>query len=465
MRFHRPASLYSYRGLAAVLVAVLGALSTAAHAGYKLQSGDTLEISVVGLPGLRQRAVIGLEGTISVPLVGYVKISGLTLSAAEKEIARDLSHKVYRASGTDGRETPSLILPHEVLVTVAEYRPIYVNGNVAKPGEYAFRPGMTVRQAIAVAGGYGAARLAGTDPYMGAADLRAEYESLRNEFALAQARSWRLHRELDGKAATRIDYKMPAAPSVGGPFMKTENAEYEARLADRTKDAAFLRAEIGKAELQLQALTEKKKGDEEGNRADVVDFNRIRELYSHGLATAVRLSEARRGALLSSDQLLQTIVDISNIERQHGEFSRQLDRTDSQTRIDDLKDLQSTDLHLAQVTARLKSTAEKLAYMGLMTSPLTGGAGAQPEITVHRKGDRGAAQLTAVGEEVELAPGDVVDVSGRPDERIAELLNPSAKPVAEAPIPSRKPAAGATGASSKHLAEAVIPPPSRTRAR
>lgn len=437
MRFHGSASkLYSCRSLAAVLVAVLGTMPTAAFAGYKLQSGDTLEVSVVGLPGLKQRSVIGLEGTISVPLVGQIKVSGLTLKAAEKAIARDLSNKVYRSAAVDGREAPNLILPDEVVVTVAEYRPIYVNGNVAKPGEYAFRPGMTVRQAIAVAGGYGAARLGTTDPYMGAADLRAEYESLRSEFALEQAHSWRLHRELDGKAATPADYEAPAVPGITGTFLKTENAQYEAREADRTKNTTFLRGEIDKADLQLRALTEKKQGDEEGNRADVVDFNRIRQLYGHGLATAVRLSEARRGALLSSDQLLQTIVDMSNIERQRGQFARELDKDTGQTRIDNLKDLQSTDLRLAQITAHLKSTAEKLAYLGMMASPLTG-PGAVPEVTVHRKDGNTPEQLSSVGEDLELAPGDVVDVS--------------------APNGSRDRVADVSTSSSKRLAEAVIP--------
>ena len=41
-----------------------------------------------------------------------------------------------------------------VVATVVEYRPIYVNGDVSKPGEHPFRPQMTVRQAVALSGGY-----------------------------------------------------------------------------------------------------------------------------------------------------------------------------------------------------------------------------------------------------------------------------------------------------------------------
>ncbi len=97
--------------------------------------------------------------------------------------------------------------------------------------------------------------------------------------------------------------------------MKTENDQYEARITERQKDTAFLQAVIAKANLQLNTLDKKKKGDEEGNHADLSDFEKVRELYRHGLATLMRLSEARRMALLSSDQLLQTVVDMSNIDR------------------------------------------------------------------------------------------------------------------------------------------------------
>src|SRR6266568_4316556 len=88
--------------------------------------------------------------------------------------------------------------------------------------------------------------------------------------------------------------------------MKTENDQYEARITERQKDTAFLQAVIAKANLQLNTLAKKKKGDEEGNHADLSDFEKVRELYRHGLATLMRLSEARRMALLSSDQLLQS---------------------------------------------------------------------------------------------------------------------------------------------------------------
>jgi polysaccharide export outer membrane protein len=190
--------------------------------------------------------------------------------------------------------------------------------------------------------------------------------------------------------------------------MQAETEHFKARAADRAKDKALLREAIVKADLQLSVLANKKKGDEEGNQADTADFQKVRELYQKGITATTRLSEARRAALLSSDQLLQTIVEMANIERQRGEYSRQLDKIDSQNHIDDWKDLQDANLRLAQISARLKSASDKLSYTGLLQSQFT--QGGRLDITVYRKGGNGTERLTA-NEDLELAPGDSIDVA------------------------------------------------------
>ena len=62
-----------------------------------------------------------------------------------------------------------------------------------------YRPGLTVRQAIALAGGYDVMRLRMNNPFLEQADLRSEYTSLWAEFAKEQMRIARLQAELEGK--------------------------------------------------------------------------------------------------------------------------------------------------------------------------------------------------------------------------------------------------------------------------
>ena len=49
---------------------------------------------------------------------------------------------------------------------MAEYRPVYINGDVSKPGEYPYRPATTARQLVAVAGGYDIMRIRMNNPYL-----------------------------------------------------------------------------------------------------------------------------------------------------------------------------------------------------------------------------------------------------------------------------------------------------------
>ena len=81
-----------------------------------------------------------MEGHISYPFLGDLKVAGLTVKQFEERIV----------SGLKG---PYLIEP-SVTVSMIEYRPFYVNGEVKRPGSYAFQPGLTVDRAISIAGGF-----------------------------------------------------------------------------------------------------------------------------------------------------------------------------------------------------------------------------------------------------------------------------------------------------------------------
>lgn len=405
------------------LVSFAGAIAlipTAALADYKLQPGDTLEVSVPGIPDFRQRLLIGVDGEVNLALVGTVQVSGLSIQQAQDIIAGSLTSKQYRQGTADGREITHLIQADQVFVSLAEYRPIYVYGDVARPGEYIFRPGMTVRQAVAVAGGYSAAQVRIANPLMEAADFRSEYKALWAQFATEQARIWRLRTEL-GEEVEHVE-NVPVPEALAERLKQTATAHIEARLSDSEKDKELLRRAVEEINLQLGLLSEKKKKDEEGSKADTDDYESVRMLLQKGLAPTTRLSEARRAVLMSSTQLLDTIVQASNIERQRGEYVRQMNKIDSERQIAALGELQVAYMNLAQISARLEGTAQKLALTGQAQSTLLIAAG-RPEITVHREREQGAETLPG-SEDLGLAPGDVVEVV-LPKTNFAGALAPS----------------------------------------
>lgn len=119
----------------------LPALPGGASADYHLGPGDDLRIITFGEQQLTGQFHVGDSGNVALPLIGSVPAAGLTPKQLEQEIANDL------VKGNFLRE-PS------VSVEVITYRPVFVLGEVSKPGQYPYQPGMTVVTAVAVAGGY-----------------------------------------------------------------------------------------------------------------------------------------------------------------------------------------------------------------------------------------------------------------------------------------------------------------------
>lgn len=108
---------------------------------YKLGSGDMISIRVLGEDDLRRERVrLSDAGTVSFPVLGEIRVKGMTVGALEDHITR----------GLKGR----YLLNPQVTVAIEEYRNFFVNGMVEKPGGYPFSPGLTVRKAITIAGGF-----------------------------------------------------------------------------------------------------------------------------------------------------------------------------------------------------------------------------------------------------------------------------------------------------------------------
>lgn len=106
-----------------------------------LGEGDVVEVHVFDESELSGTHQISSNGTVRLPLVGSLKISGLTPEAAAGCISEVLQKGYLRE-------------PH-VSVFVKEFnsRKVFVLGQVRTPGPYAFEENMTVIGAVAKAGG------------------------------------------------------------------------------------------------------------------------------------------------------------------------------------------------------------------------------------------------------------------------------------------------------------------------
>jgi polysaccharide export outer membrane protein len=108
---------------------------------YRLAPGDVVRIITYGEDPLTGEFRVSDQGTVALPLAGSVKAAGRTPHQLEEAVAAMLKKR-------------GMLTRPSVSVEVSTYRPIYVLGEVNKPGQYPFQPGMTMVSAAAVGGGF-----------------------------------------------------------------------------------------------------------------------------------------------------------------------------------------------------------------------------------------------------------------------------------------------------------------------
>ena len=142
-------------GVAIIICGLLGVSS--ALAGYGLQAGDRLDISVWQEPKLNRQVTVAPDGRISFPLVGHLAVGGTTVESVERRIAAKL--KEQYPSGVDVTVALFSIKEKPLPPQLPPEKPIdptfFVTGEVPKPGQFSFNRPVDVLQGLAMAGGLG----------------------------------------------------------------------------------------------------------------------------------------------------------------------------------------------------------------------------------------------------------------------------------------------------------------------
>ena len=107
---------------------------------YTLDGGDVLRVTVYGEETLSKTYKVDDAGTVSLPLIGTVRVRGLTTAQAASAIAAGLANGFMRSPN--------------VSVEIDTYRPFFIQGAIKTAGQFTYVSGMTVRAAVSTAGGY-----------------------------------------------------------------------------------------------------------------------------------------------------------------------------------------------------------------------------------------------------------------------------------------------------------------------
>lgn len=107
---------------------------------YEFAPGDQLRITTVAHPDASVQTTVADDGTIEMPLIGAIKVTGLTVSQLREVVTIGLDR--------------DFIVDPKVNVEILKYRPFFVLGEVKLPGSFEYQAGMDVRKAVALAGGF-----------------------------------------------------------------------------------------------------------------------------------------------------------------------------------------------------------------------------------------------------------------------------------------------------------------------
>jgi len=375
-------------------------------AEYLLGPDDNLTLKVYEWPDLGGDFKVGADGRISVPLIGSVAAAGLSLDQLEKTIQAMLA----REAGL--KESPS------VAVQIKDYRPFFITGDVEKPGAYPFHPGLTVLQAVSLAGGF----FRFTDPGLvrlerDAIIQQGERRMMSENLAALTARSARLTAERDGASDisfpndSTFDQKDPKIVAV----MARERLVFRTRRDDLNKQLASLsdlqnlyQGEI--AALQAQIESEKQQGDLVQKEVD-----ELRNLAARGLTSNPRLFLVERtmAEIEATQRNIQAIImrsrqSIAQAAQQAEDFKAKFrERVDTES--DEVAAKISETRSRLDTASQLVTEAEQTAPNAIMRRLRN--VGMDPKFTLSRRMSNGTTQDIEADSSREIEPGDVVLVS------------------------------------------------------
>jgi len=107
---------------------------------YRLAAGDSIRIQVFGEDDLNLEVRLDSSGVINYPFLGKLHVTGLTVEGLRDKLIRGLKDGYLRSP--------------QVNVSIVEHRSFFIEGEVKNPGAYPYQPGLTVRKAISLAGGF-----------------------------------------------------------------------------------------------------------------------------------------------------------------------------------------------------------------------------------------------------------------------------------------------------------------------
>lgn len=391
-------------------MAAAGFSATATPDGYTINIGDELEMDILDDSDPPQRFSVGSDGQVQLPFIGGIAVENITLGQA-----RDLIRNTYV-------EREIFVAP-TVELSVANFRPIFVLGDVRNPGNYDFQPFLTAEQAVGLAGGPAISTNNEEARVLERRNLQGALTGLDSDLARLVTQYARVQAQLAGRTEVRwTDVPDEVRPVIDRELFDTLKPKEDEIIALEERNRATRRRQIEDAvteaanrialidqreQVQSQAL-ERIRGELDRNRILVTrglktqsSVTQYAQDVSRQEAALLELREQRSTALVKLNELQSELSQIDT------EWHKQL-LSQSQAYWSEINKLRSQRASLEDRTMLLEQWMT--ATNGTDTELLV-------EYRVRRRG-RGGLQQIRLAPLDELVPGDLLVVTVKPPEAL-----------------------------------------------
>jgi polysaccharide biosynthesis/export protein ExoF len=405
-------------GTAGMVVLSLALLIGTARSDYRLAPSDGVRIKVQDWPDLAGDYAVGPDGTLSLPMIGTIKAQGMnteTFAAAVSDALRRIT----------GRTEPVV-----AAVEIVRFRPFFVMGDVQRAGELAFRPGLTVLQAVGMAGGYYRPPTASLlrlerDVALATGDI----DTLTLRMLKALGRVARLEAALAGKSEIAFPPELLQRQQQAGVAnaMDNERAILALELRRLTEEGVSLesiRTLYRREIVSLRGQGEALKREQDAVQRQLVE---LRSLAGRGLALTPNMIALERTLAQNQNEQLGMNTAIVRSE-QNIELAEQKHRDQIADRLrQHAAALQEAKTDAADARRRIV-TAEELLDEALATERAEGRNPGNEiiqrrSVIVVRQGRAGLEEFPA-DDGMALQPGDVLKVMPLPPRRLTSEGSP-----------------------------------------
>jgi len=335
------------------------------------------------------------EGAVFLPFLGSLPVGKLDNAGLTNQIATRLQEKI------------GLMQAPVVMIEILEYPPIYVVGDVAKPGEYKFRPGLTVLQSLAMGGGPVRAK---SEQQTQSIRLAGELRETDHAILRSTAKLSRLQAEMDGAKEITFDRTDGSDQQYAAGIHNEERVIFQARASALERQSKALVELRDLLNTEISTLEEKVAGADDNIKSVEDQLVSVKTLVEKGLTVSSRQMDLQRLLTTYRADKLDLVTAIMRGRQAISETTRNLEGLADTRRSEIATEAQSERANLDQLKMKRELT-QKLLIEGLAASDDAKNPGDELPLTftVSRRNDGQINQFPA-SETTALEPGDVVRV-------------------------------------------------------